>query len=100
MLLNDTLGLLSNEYKRKMMYALHEHEDDVIGYDELIENMVEEDYMRHEERERFKTQMYHSHLPSMQESGVIEYDDEAEIIREIPDDDVEELLEFVQRFEE
>lgn len=82
------------------MYALDDQESDVIDYDDLVDEMVEQGYLRERERERFKTQMHHSHLPRMEESGLIQYDERSETIRRIPDEDVDELLAFIEQFED
>jgi len=45
--------------------------------------------MGEEEMERFEVQMSHVHLPMIQESGFVEYDERSE-----------ELLEFTKQYEE
>ncbi len=100
MLLDDTLQVLSNERRRKIMYVLEDEGDDVLSYEEVTEGLVKRDYMREEERDRFKAQMTHSHLPQLEESGLLENDKRSETVRYIQDEDVEDLLEFVKEYEE
>lgn len=82
------------------MYALEDEEDDVFSYEEVTEKLIEEDYMREEEEERFKAQMMHSHLPQLEESGFLDHDKRSETVRYIEDEGVEELLEFIKEYDD
>lgn len=99
MLLNDTLQLLSNPQRRDIMYVMDKSNDDVFEYDDIAEGMIEQNYMREEEKERFEAQMTHAHLPKMEESGLIEHDKRSETVCYIQDKDVGELLEFIEEYE-
>lgn len=100
MLLDDTLQLLAHEHRRKIMYVMEETEEDTFSYDDISDGLIDRGFMREEEEERFETQMAHSLLPRMEESGVLEYDKRSETIRYIQDENVEDLLEFIKQFEE
>jgi len=100
MLLDDTLRVLSNRYRRLAMYSVRDMETEAFTYEELLEDMVDEGYLQAEEVSRFRVQMEQSHLPVMQDSGLIEYDDRSDTIRRVPSEDVYELLHFLARFED
>ena len=100
MLLDDTLRVLSNRYRRFAMYSVRDMDSDVFTYDELLEDMVDEDYLDPVEVSRFRVQMEQDHLPVMQHSGLIEYDDRSDTIRRVPSEDVYELLDFLEKFED
>lgn len=82
------------------MYSVRDMESDVFTYDELLEDMVDEEYLAAEEVSRFRVQMEQKHLPVMQSSGLIEYDDRSDTIRRVPSDDVYELLDFLESFDD
>lgn len=99
-LLDDTLQLLSNEYRRNIMYHMKESEEDNFNYGDITGALVEDGYVSEEEEERFGVQMAHVHLPKMEESGLIEQDEEKGTVRYIPSEDVENLLEDVKKYDE
>lgn len=99
MLLNDTLKILSDERRRNIMYILEDSDQKSLKYAEISENLIEQDYMREEEQDRFEVQMQHSLLPQLENSGLLEYDERSETVRYIEDEDVEDLLEFIKQYE-
>lgn len=99
MMLDDTLELLADENRRNILYALEDSDEDHFSYDEVTEALIEEEVMREEEKERFRVQMTHHHLPKMQESGLVEYDERSQTVRYVEDEDVEELLEFIEGYD-
>lgn len=99
MLLDDTLALMSNKYRRRVLYTLRDTEDDTVPIDELIDSMVDEDYLHEEEKDSFEVQMHHQHLPYLVDNGIIEYDNSGHV-RKVADDEVYDLLDFLEKFEE
>ncbi|UTF52000.1 hypothetical protein NGM29_09270 [Natronosalvus rutilus] len=45
--------------------------------------------------ERLLLDLYHNHLPKLEEAGLVEYDDRTETVRYHPNDHVEKLHQFV-----
>lgn len=99
MMVNDTLDVLSNENRRNMMYSISEMDEDEFTYDDLIDRMIDEGYLREDERQSFKDQLTHQHLPKMEQSEFMEYDADAQVIEPLLDQDVEEFLEFLEQLE-
>lgn len=100
MLLDDTLRVLGNRYRRFAMYSVRDMENEAFTYSELLDDMVDEGYLQAEEVNRFRVQLEQNHLPVMQDSGLIEYDDRSDTIRRVPSEDVYELLDFLESFED
>lgn len=99
MLLDETLELLSNPHRRNILYVMEDANDNVFSYENITDRLTEESYISEKEEERFEVQMNHVHLPRLEDSGLIQHDKRSETIRYIEDEDVEELLEFVGKYE-
>lgn len=99
-LLDDTLQLISNEYRRNIMYHMKEAEEDNFAYEDITEALVENGYVSEDQSDRFGVQMAHAHLPRMEESGLVERDEDSNTVRYIPSEDVENLLEDVKKYDE
>lgn len=95
MTLNKSLKLLADEEVRMTMYILQDHEDDAVLVEDLSEELLEEtDAGR--DQEMVQISMHHSYLPRMEQAGVIEYDESAEMVIYDPDQDFEDLLDYVK----
>jgi len=99
-MLDDTFEILSDEYRRGMLYSLNDMDDQAVTYEDLIDEMVDEGYLPEHERERFMVQMEHAHLPKMEDYGFIDYDRRSSMIRPSTDEGLEEVLETVAQFED
>jgi len=99
MMLDDTLQLLSKEPRRKMMYVMEDAEENVFAYEDVTEKIIGQ-YQLREEKKIFKTKMMHAHLPKMEESGLIEHDQRSETVCYIQDEEVEELLKIIEKYED
>ena len=97
--IDDALDVLSDSNRRGMMYALTEGESDQFSYDELVDEMVERGYVDESARETFEVSLTHSHLPKMDEKGVINYDQENGYIERVPHEKVEEIVESLEEIE-
>lgn len=98
--IDDKLNVLSNSYRRGMIYSLNSMEEDAVTYEKLLDEMIEEDYISEQERENLRLEMDHVHLPKMDESGLIDYDRRTKTIRSIMGEDINQLLDSVQELEE
>ena len=99
-LLDDTLNLLSNEYRRNIMYHMKEAEENNFTYDDITKALVENNYVSEKQADRFQVQMSHVHLPKMEESGLVEQDEASGTVRYLPSEDVENLLEDIKKYDE
>jgi len=98
-LLDDALKLLSNEYRRTIMYHMKDSEENDFSYQDITEALIEDGYVSEDAADRFQVQMAHVHLPKMEESGLIEQDERSETVRYVPSEDVENLLEDIKKYE-
>jgi len=99
-MLEDTFDILSDDYRRGMLYSLNEISEEAVTYEDLVDEMVDEGYLPEHERDRFMIRMEHVHLPKMEEYGFIDYDRRSGMIRPSTDESLEEMLEVVEEFEE
>ncbi|WP_435157581.1 DUF7344 domain-containing protein [Haladaptatus sp. DFWS20] len=78
--LDNLLDVLSDTYRRRLLIALLEHnpQDDE---DPQIPNDVKSD---DEALESLKLQMRHSHLPKLEDTGFIEWDQHTNTVRKGP----------------
>jgi hypothetical protein len=92
-LLDDSLGLLSNEHRRRTIQLLRS-EDGVTTLEELLDEFVERgsDGDGTADRDRLHRQLVHCHLPKLDAHEVLEYDHENGTVRYRPNDRVETLL--------
>lgn len=97
--IGDALAVLSDSDRRGMMYALTEGESDQLGYDELVDEMVEKGYVDESARETFEVTLTHSNLPKMDETGVINYDRENGYVERVPHEQVDRIVESLEEIE-
>lgn len=96
---DKVLETLSVEERRGITYILSEKSEESLTYDELTDQMVEENYIEPSGREEFRIAMTHSHLPPLFETGFIEYDDRSETIVYDPEEGLEQLLESTRELD-
>jgi predicted transcriptional regulator len=75
--LDATLDLLSDRRRRYVLYALRKRSG-AVALDELAEQIAswEDDA----EADHVRTDLYHSHLPQMENTGVVSFDADAELV--------------------
>lgn len=98
--LDDTLEVLADEQRRKIMYVLDDRDKQIAAYDEIIDGLDDLDYLFEKERDRFKVAMAHNHLPKMADYGLIEHDNVSQTVRYVQDEEIEEILEFLRKYED
>ena len=89
--LDDALVVLSDRTRRAALYVLSETEDDAMFVVDLAQKVaLFEDTS--DDIETVLTELTHAHLPQMAAAGVVEYDDESNMVRYAGEDRVESLL--------
>jgi len=91
--------MLSDEYRRNIMYSLVESDKNVFSYDEITDKLVENQYLEEIDQEKFKIQMVHNHLPRIEKTGFIDQDRRSETIRYLKDEELEELIGDLKSYE-
>ncbi|SIS17838.1 DUF7344 domain-containing protein [Natronorubrum thiooxidans] len=84
---NELLQLLAHQYRRQTFQFLDGQPDNTATMDELvgyIDSVADEVSLR--------TELFHVHLPKLNESNLIDWDSQSEMIRYYPNDLCEELL--------
>lgn len=90
---DTALSALSNSYRRQLLFALSQSnpqdEEDVDPLDTLPHSESETDNL--------KILMFHTHLPKLEDMGLIEWDREAGQVRRGPDwKEIDPLLTLIQ----
>lgn len=86
---DELFRILSNSRRRYIIYYLHE-EDDEMSLKELaariaaVENDTAVEDVTDEERQRVYISLYQTHLPKLEEAGIVSYDDEQRIVELTP----------------
>ena len=78
--------ILSNTRRRMVLYYLRQYGGSATVQelaDEIaaMENDVEVEELTRQQQKRVYVSLYQTHLPKLEESGISEYDDEAEVVR-------------------
>jgi len=97
MSLDDNLRLLADEKRRDMLYALEK--SDSFTYSEVIDALREGGEEMEDYRERLRLEMSHVHLPKMEVNGVVDYDESSEVITYESNEEIRELLGFVEELD-
>ena len=94
--LDTVLTILSNRYRRQVLYCVTEHDDAVVDFDVLIDYLIDSDTKRsQEDRERVKLRLHHMVLPKLQDAGILEHDTRSETVRYQGDPLIEEYLSVI-----
>lgn len=87
---DELFRILSNSRRRYIIYYLHEAGDEM-SLKELaariaaVENGTSVDEVTDEERQRVYISLYQTHLPKLEEAGIVSYDDEERIVALTPE---------------
>lgn len=98
--LDNVFKVLSSSRRRGVLYSLKGSEGDTIRYDALVEDLIDEGYISEHERESFRLEMHHNHLPLLKDNGIIEYDSRSDTIRPVLDENLARVLETVEELEQ
>lgn len=77
--LDATLDLLSNRRRRYVLYYLRK-EGETVSLAELAERIADWDESETRSTEAVVADLYHSHLPRMDDAGVVDFDDAANAV--------------------
>ncbi|QSW99394.1 DUF7344 domain-containing protein [Haloterrigena alkaliphila] len=111
--------ILSNRRRRYVLYYLHEQPDGVATADEITDAVVSYQYATasadgdetaaadgddsepdlEQRRLRVQTELQHTHLPKLEDAGVIEHDNRSEAVRYWTQPSLEEWLEHAKHKE-
>ncbi|WP_312912810.1 DUF7344 domain-containing protein [Natronosalvus caseinilyticus] len=92
------LHLVANQHRRSVLDKLIESERNSVAIDALIEHMSPEILPESTEAipsDRLRLDLYHNHLPKLEDAGLVEYDNRTETVHYHPNDRVEKLHQFV-----
>ncbi len=96
---DDALRALSDPARRGMMYVLSDGNGDRLGYDELVDEMVERGYVEEASRETFEIGLNHRHLPKLEDTGVINYNKEQGYVERVPHEKVDQIVDSLEEIE-
>lgn len=97
--LDTVFQLLSHRHRRIMLNYLRRHPDDWIPRDELADHIVqwERELDAVGRPEDVAINLAHRHLPALESAGVIEVDDQQDLVAYRPSDRVDRFLELSAR---
>lgn len=78
--LDETFKVLSNPYRREMLNTLFENDDESMTYDQIIRNLQDVGTIK-KDRKPLYMQLRHTHLPKMEEAGIIQYNEDLETVQ-------------------
>ena len=93
--LDEILRLLSDQYRRQTIRVLRKTPEVGVGFDKLIDLLIQETTANSEQRDQIVIQLHHNHLPKLREQGLIEYDPDAQLVRYCPDQQVEAVMDDI-----
>ncbi|MUV57124.1 hypothetical protein SAMN04487947_4114 [Halogeometricum rufum] len=87
---DELFRILSNSRRRYIIYYLHEAGDEMslkqlAAQIAAVENGTSVDEVTDEERQRVYISLYQTHLPKLEEAGIVSYDDEERIVALTPE---------------
>ena len=100
--LDRILSAVGNEHRRAVLNSLISTPDRTLGYDALVEHVAErvqrEDTERKsdEHHQRIRIVLHHTHLPKLDEVGIIDYEGEAGHVQFIGGELEQDLLTLVE----
>ena len=120
--LDVIFDLLSNRRRRYALYHLHDQPDGVATLDELTDAVVTREYVESNpsqstvttdcadadadtdspletRRRQIRTELQHTHLPKLEDAGVLEHDQRSETVRYWNQPSLEEWLEHAEHKE-
>ncbi|NUB92780.1 hypothetical protein HTZ84_03100 [Haloterrigena sp. SYSU A558-1] len=114
--LNLIFELLSNRRRRYALYHLYDQPDGVATMDELTDAVVSRQYLEsnsdpetddradddpdlESRRQQVRMDLQHTHLPKLEDAGVLEHDHRSEMVRYWNQPSLEEWLEHARHKE-
>ena len=69
--LDEILRLLSAQYRRQTIRVLRKTPGEEVGFNELIDYLVQGTKANSDQRDQIIIQLHHNHLPKLHEQGLI-----------------------------
>lgn len=95
----NILRIVANQRRRSILDHRITSERDTLSVDSLVEHVSPENPPPRSGvpsgPERIRLELRHNHLPTLEDAGLVEYDDRTEPIRYQPTERVEKLYRFV-----
>lgn len=95
--ITDALGALKNPERRVILYALESEGE--MAVDEVLTHLLGSQSASRFREQQTEMALKHNHLPLLEDTGFIEYDERSETVVYTPADYEEELLEVLAELE-
>lgn len=93
------LSLVTDRRRREVLRYLIEADDDAVSLDDLVDEVVTEEAgppdSSRPTRKQVAVTLQHSHLPMLDDAGVVEYDTRSDTVRYYPCEFLEDLVHFL-----
>ena len=97
--LSDLFEALSHEYRRRVLIAVAQQNPQ--DEDEIVSEATDDDHEDDEALEQLQLELYHAHLPKLDEAGFIDWDRESETITRGPRfEEIEPLLKLIHEHQD
>lgn len=99
--LDAMLELLTHHHRREVLRFLIDDPNHTASIDELTSHLLDCEAERTSERpahNEIETQLHHTHLPKLTDTGIVEYDARSQELRYWRHERLESLLEDVQSY--
>jgi hypothetical protein len=92
--LDDCLRLVADHRRRRLLQQLRYSTRNTVAFETLVDRLHDEiaSEESHTDRERLALQLHHTHLPTLEDHGVVEYDLKNGAVQYHPDDQIETVL--------
>lgn len=95
--LTEILSILQSDLRRDVLTCLQNADNRTISTDELVEHLLERREMT--ERTDLAIRLHHIHLPKLAEANLIEFEPRQDILRYLPDTNIEYWLTMIRELE-
>lgn len=97
--LDNLSRVLNHHVRRETIHYFERLAESVSSLDQIADFIANNraESRDKETRDRLRIELHHLHLPKLADADLIEYDPKSGLVRYIPDDDMEELLQTYGR---
>lgn len=95
------LSAVANRHRRAVLYSLKNASGDTLEFDTLVDRVADtlREGVADERRQRLRISLHHTHLPKLEESGIVEYDTETGHVQFTADELTREVLMLVRPYD-
>ena len=103
--LDTILSAVANVHRRAILKALDDASEETLAFDALVDRVTNRvrdrdlERVSDEQRQRVKIALHHTHLPTLEEARIIDYEPETERVQFVGGDLERDLLTLVEPYD-